>query len=657
MSALPSCPDAAGRGTASSSAGQDGLSQDVAKLGSAEERSAEDADMGVFEDFDLCPEQPADVEEPHLAAGDSLKEALDVEEKRQKELLNRKTVRRQLDRVYVDAAAVVACKRPKLPWERGFLGGILSSSARSGPSIPCLSPLWLEDLDEPLEEEVAGKAEVPKRLPGALLGRHSQSGDEPLSWLQAKDALRTKEVSLWLKLLLACPHGSEVGRLLEEKRRAGADSTALAKLLGAMLASRDPLTLGKHRAAIQQYLVWREGKGLPRTLPAEVKDVADYLEALWSEAVAGSRTIQFFKTCLFCGHVLGIPKMRNIEKSAVLVGFTAQARKRIKRRLKRRALSAEEVRKLESIVCDETGDPTTRIISGAFLCGLYARARWHELAAVQRVRVSGEPPHGFLEMEVSTVKTAAQHLRGQAVFHMIAVSQGILYGRAWAPVWMSLRERAGLAAETPGGVIETPLEDNKWENKPLTVGKARAWLLHILQLPSTSDVGTHSLKATLLRWSNIGGLSRESRRALGYHRGKERVQMEDLYGRDEQAGAARLTTLLTAAVRKNLLDPDKGRAGFYPNGFAALARELCLAGAAASEPAAGEDEEQSQESSASEAASERSEEEMQEAALDTDLYSHKGMAQSTGSLVKVRTISVVGDLTLKTCMCRWHVTN
>jgi len=529
-------------------------------------------------------------------------------------------LRAEFERKLVEAESLLARKRPALPWETGVMRRIFGPAEKERK----LSPIWLEDPAEPLEDEASslGMVHAPA---GALLARRG-SAEAPLGWLQAKDKRREAEVEKWLGLLLDNPQGSEVGRLLEQKRRGGMDRPGLGRLLSGFFSNRDPLTLSRHRVAMEHYMSWLEQSGRARLLPSTVGDAQVYLDSLWSEGVAGSRSIQYFKTCLFLGHVVGIEELRGLEKSSVVAGYVTQARRRVRHRLKRRPLTAAEVAKLEGIVCNEERDIQSRLVAGSLLCGLFARARWHELGAITRLELIGEGMGSFIEIETATVKIAAQHLRGRAAFCMTATGHGVHSFNTWSSAWLALRDKEGLRAESPGGVIESPCEDGTWKGVPMTVGRARSWMAYLLEVPNDTLIGTHSLKATLLAWANLAGLSDESRRAMGYHSGAagKKSAMIELYGRDSQAAAARITSQLVAAVRRGLLDPDAQRGKQYPKGYSLLAAALSLGvpetareDEASDTQSGGEGADSSSEGSAEDDATD------EECAQDTELFAHR----------------------------------
>eukprot|EP00971_Amphidinium_carterae_P076925 1519621-Amphidinium_carterae.1 len=92
---------------------------------------------------------------------------------------------------------------------------------------------------------------------------------------------------------------------------------------------------------------------------------------------------------------------------------------------------------------DKEATLVNRVIAGALLFALFARARWSELSACLSMSSDKLESGGFIEIEVASVKTAAQHLRGKSSFVMVACLQG-LSSEPWGVTWMTLREQVGL---------------------------------------------------------------------------------------------------------------------------------------------------------------------------------------------------------------------
>ena len=436
----------------------------------------------------------------------------------------------EVDRRELEAKTISARKRMRPFWEKGYLGRVFGGS----DSFEEFSVPEPEDYVE--NEVVPVEPCLPKQH--SLYGRMMEEElAPPRNWVAHKERKRGEEISLWVPLLLRQPLVCELSQQLAMAKNTGSSDLRLERLLGAWLSSRDPLTLTGHRKALEGFARWRTSSGhLDEFLPVSAMDALDYLQFLWDNGASGSKSIQFHKTCLFAHHVLGLNALKELQDSARLKGFISAAKKSIKVKDKRRPLTVKEAEVLEKLVLDDEADEVERLMSGVFLFQLFARARWHELAAVSSLTSDHAGEDGFLEAEFDTVKTAAQHLRGKKKFFMIAVSWGVT-SKPWGAMWLRLRGKAGLTLPSRSGIIPTPTEEGTWTTSPMSSTKGSAWLAQLLKA-NDQIIGTHSCKATVLSWANVAGLTEEQRRALGYHR-QGGHKMVDLYGRDLQAGCAR----------------------------------------------------------------------------------------------------------------------
>ena len=358
----------------------------------------------------------------------------------------------EIERRELEAKVVSVRKRPRPFWETGFLNKVFG-----GDPVP--DELQILEPEEEEENHLVHD-EPGESKPHSLFGRMAvEELEPPKSWVAHKERMRGQEIARWVPLLLKQPMICELSQQLAIARNNGSSEFRLEKLLGTWLSSRDPLTLTGHRKALEGYAKWKSTTdNSDEFLPVTAENALDYLQFLWEKGAAGSKTAQFHKTCLFASHVLGLKALRELPDSARLKGFIAAARKNIKIKDKRRPLTVKEVETLENLVIDDEAGETDRLMAGVFLFQLFARARWHELAAVSSLSTDHAGEDGFLEAEFDTVKTAAQHLRGKRKFFMIAVSWGVT-ANPWGAAWMRLRDGAGLRLPSRTGIIPTPTED------------------------------------------------------------------------------------------------------------------------------------------------------------------------------------------------------
>eukprot|EP00971_Amphidinium_carterae_P225171 4466429-Amphidinium_carterae.1 len=305
-----------------------------------------------------------------------------------------------------------------------------------------------------------------------------------------------------------------------------------------------------------------------------IESLERYMAHLHDSGASGSASVQLYRTALFAEHVLGAA-VKDVAKNETLQGYVSAARGNVKGRTKRRPQTAAEVSALECLVMDDDAVLVNRVIAGALLFGLFARARWSELSACLSMSTDKLESDGFIEVEVASVKTAAQHLRGRSSFVMIACLHG-LTSKPWGVTWMMLRERVGLSVESSGSpLVPAPSEGGGFTQLAMSSRMATSWLQELLGKQGDRDLSTHSLKATVLFWANAGGLLMEQRRQLGYHRTRE-TRVTELYDRDLVAAGARSLTCLVGAIRSGCLCPDAARSARYPKGLkAGRGRQSC----------------------------------------------------------------------------------
>eukprot|EP00971_Amphidinium_carterae_P252758 5018240-Amphidinium_carterae.1 len=193
------------------------------------------------------------------------------------------------------------------------------------------------------------------------------------------------------------------------RRLRGEGDATLRQVLLSLLSSRDPLTLGQHRRVLLKWAQFSAKPGVPMTVEALENNLAH----LHDSGASGSASIQLYKTALFAEHVLG-GCVKEVSKNKTVQAYVSAARGKVKGRTKRRPLSTAEVFSLESLVLNGEANMVHRVIAGALLFAVYSRARWTELSACLSLSTDKLEADGFIEVEVASVKTAAQHLRGKA---------------------------------------------------------------------------------------------------------------------------------------------------------------------------------------------------------------------------------------------------
>eukprot|EP00971_Amphidinium_carterae_P024599 484919-Amphidinium_carterae.1 len=368
------------------------------------------------------------------------------------------------------------------------------------------TPMYVDSLQ--VSSQVHVEVENQTGSSSNLFGKVGQQ-QHTRSWNQVKDERREKEMAEWLPLLLSVPQATELGKHLQMRRLRGEGDATLRQVLLSLLRSRDPLTLGQHRRVLMKWAQFGAKPGVPMTVEA----LENYLAHLHDSGAAGSSSIQLYRTALFAEHVLG-GCVKDVAKNKTVLAYVSAARSRVKGRTKRRPLTTAEVVSLECLVLNVEANMVQRVIAGSLLFALYSRARWSELGACLSLVTDKMEADGFIEVEVASVKTAAQHLRGKSSFVMIACMQG-LASTPWGVIWLTLREQAKLVVNSSGlPLIPAPAEGGGFTNLPMSSRMALSWLQELLGKHGDPDLTTHSLKTTVLFWANAGGLHMEQRRQL-----------------------------------------------------------------------------------------------------------------------------------------------
>ena len=133
-------------------------------------------------------------------------------------------------------------------------------------------------------------------------------------------------------------------------------------------------------------------------------------------------------------------------------------------------------------------------------------------------------------------------------------------------------------------LMPAPRAQGGWTTRPVDTDEAGVRLRQILsqagvEAEALSNVGTHSLKATLLPWAGKAGLPANARRILGYHAVPKDRRVQE-YSRDEVAEPLRLLGVLLEKIRDHGFDPDATRSGRWVStdaqvGLRAMPRPRC----------------------------------------------------------------------------------
>ena len=215
--------------------------------------------------------------------------------------------------------------------------------------------------------------------------------------------------------------------------------------------------------------------------------------------------------------MVGLDGAEEITHSPRIRGLAAKllAKKRPIRQMI--PLSKQMVMTLERAVVESECLPDAIIAGQALFC-VYARARWGDAQHISDLEVDGpETGDYFMQAKVWKTKTSSQTNYKSDFLPMVAMGNGL--DLDWGRVWLSKRSKAGLVFSQERPALPVLLTTGSFGNIPMRTGEATRWLREIFMQngylhSDLVNIGSHSLKATMLSWCAKYGVEREHRQIL-----------------------------------------------------------------------------------------------------------------------------------------------
>ncbi|CAE7710295.1 SLC24A2 [Symbiodinium sp. CCMP2592] len=368
---------------------------------------------------------------------------------------------------------------------------------------------------------------------------------------------RNLAVNKWLSLVMVEPLTFGVARNFYAGKASGISSGSLADSISDCLAAKATSTINARANCLLRFVSWAKGN-MPFVFPLTEHAVYAYFEEKKSTAAATSFR-SLLSSVAFAQHVVGLEGCDKVYTSGRVRGLASKLYMQ-KRKLKQRnPLRVSDVILLERICCKlEDRSLQDRIAAGFFLFLIYARARYSD---GQNVASLNDSPL-YLECSVGRSKTSFTLERKTRYLPMAARKVGIKC--AWADAWLEALAEAGLAIKPNDPLLPCPSSNGSWKMIPLPCDQACSWLRSLLgnaqSDPYLANVGTHSLKRTLLSWASKRGLPREQRALLGYHTSRASgAGSELIYESDAQSAPLRALSSMIDEVSSGAFKPDKPR--------------------------------------------------------------------------------------------------
>eukprot|EP00435_Cladocopium_sp_Y103_P071848 s1184_g38.t1 len=452
-----------------------------------------------------------------------------------------------------------------MPWERRFIGPYDRSTDVHRLPNPVRDFI-------PKEPEPAGsnaeattvETETAFRKAGLKL---LKSCDEKL-WTERLSSERKAAIRKWTTLVSSEPLAWEVAVQHFSQGSMIYASGGLTDSIRDTLAAKASSTLHARVNPLFRFAKFCSEHGL-KPWPIREAAVYDFLNS--DDDFAPTFPRSFLISISFAHHLLGLKGDVEKATSGRTKGLTHTWFLKKRRLVQKPPLSVAQLERLERTVVDEACGLHDRMAAGFFAFTTYARARYTDALNVSGLKLDitlrdGEA-HGWLEADAARTKTSTSLEKRTRYLPMSAPVRSVS-GVDWATCWMQLRREAGMEAAEGRPLLPAPNDGGGWSNVPLSANSAAIWLRALLQGsdgPQVDQLGTHSMKCTLLSWSAKFGLDASVRRALGYHTSNADKSV-NVYARDCMATPLRELQRVIDAVHLKEFFPDETRSGFFRQG-------------------------------------------------------------------------------------------
>ena len=326
-------------------------------------------------------------------------------------------------------------------------------------------------------------------------------------------------------------------------------------------------TLQKRASSLRIYARWFETSGYLTEQFAEEAVVFKYTCFLHNENAPATRASSLREALNFVGGTLSLDQTE-MQQSRRIKGMCCRLRRGAHAVRQRDPLTKSMVNDLEKLLVSEADAGTIdAVLAATALFGLYARVRVGDLRRCSiepTLSMASDRSTGTLETQFFDHKTARPGTR--RALPVAAPVFGVS-GACWGESFVRARRTAHLDA-SDGACLVPARGRGYWLGVPYSTAEFAMALRDLLRrlgysAEAIANIGSHSLKATLLSWAGRYGMIRDHRRLLGYH-SQAGDRSTDTYVRDLLAAPLRSLDEMLEKVRLGSFVPDGGRAGAFP---------------------------------------------------------------------------------------------
>ena len=454
---------------------------------------------------------------------------------------------------------------PKLPWETGSLSMIFSA----GPVVPardwsCSGVLLSAGASEQIASDVfEGVAPQELGQVTAAFGRRLLRMRAPASEEQIRAAALKR-----LKLLVCLdPTASKLGMSLLDQMQNLCDDETVARSISDAFRAKASQTLIKRAGSLERFARWCFDQDLPSPFRADEQTIYRYLCDLRTSGAKPTSPNHFLQAWRFLHGAIGL--IHSLPSDVISTRCEGASRDQYltKAPLRQKSpLTRQQVEELERGAVESTDTKEVCVLGQILFC-LHASCRWSDSQRI--VSIARQEADGvvLLVVDALTAKHTYSQESQRVLLPYAALGRG-LSGHDWSEAWLSARAAEGLVVGKGMCLPSLRSDGSGWLDVKMSSTEGQIFLQEVLagvdkSAVPLSQLGTHSLKATLLTWaqrSPVVPFKMWERKLMGHHSlGKERSALT--YSRQAYATLMGKVKAMMESIVAGSFDPDMCAAG------------------------------------------------------------------------------------------------
>ena len=371
-----------------------------------------------------------------------------------------------------------------------------------------------------------------------------------------------------LKLLVCLdPTASKLGVSLLDQMQNLCDDETVARSISDAFRAKASQTLIKRAGSLERFARWCFDQDLPSPFRADEQTIYRYLCDLRTSGAKPTSPNHFLQAWRFMHGAIGL--IHSLPSDVISTRCEGASRDQYltKAPLRQKSpLTRQQVEELERGAV-ESSDTKEVCVLGQILFCLHASCRWSDSQRI--VSISRQEADGvvLLVVDALTAKHTYSQESQRVLLPYAALGRG-LSGHDWSEAWLSAREAEGLVVGKGMCLPSLRSDGSGWLDVKMSSTEGQIFLQEALagvdkSAVPLSQLGTHSLKATLLTWaqrSPVVPFKMWERKLMGHHSlGKERSALT--YSRQAYATLMGKVKAMMESIVAGSFDPDMCAAG------------------------------------------------------------------------------------------------